>query len=235
MNNPEGYVLVQVKQLAQWREWANNVAAWSTKADRSSEVARLKASISSAMISATQPTASNAGEPDTYDTDLAASRLTQTTKNATLLAGLYKQIEDLTRDRDEWKRQHENLLFVRQQDLAALATKPPAGEQKPALEPTPRIDPEAAVAWHAGAWSVPKTAVMVDGKRWYREDHPQCKPQPEQAAHDSLHGFNREELQDVVNELSIFGHGWAIGKAHEFIRAALATKPQAEQDKKGGV
>lgn len=62
MNNPEGYVLVQVKQLAQWREWANNVAAWSTKADRSSEVARLKASISSAMISATQPTASNAGE-----------------------------------------------------------------------------------------------------------------------------------------------------------------------------
>lgn len=58
MNNPEGYVLVQVKQLAQWREWANNVAAWSTKADRSSEVARLKASISSAMVSATQPTAS---------------------------------------------------------------------------------------------------------------------------------------------------------------------------------
>ena len=62
MNNPEGYVLVQVKQLAQWREWANNVAAWSTKSDRSSEVARLKASISGAMVSATQPTASNAGE-----------------------------------------------------------------------------------------------------------------------------------------------------------------------------
>ena len=68
MNNPEGYVLVQVKQLAQWREWANNVAAWSTKAERSSEVARLKASISSAMISATQPTASNAGERATADT-----------------------------------------------------------------------------------------------------------------------------------------------------------------------
>lgn len=66
MNNPEGYVLVQVKQLAQWREWANNVAAWSTKADRSSEGARLKASISSAMISATQPTASNAGEREIH-------------------------------------------------------------------------------------------------------------------------------------------------------------------------
>ena len=66
MNNPEGYVLVQVKQLAQWREWANNVAAWSTKSDRSSEVARLKASISGAMVSATQPTASNAGEREIH-------------------------------------------------------------------------------------------------------------------------------------------------------------------------
>lgn len=62
MNQPEGYVLVQVKQLAQWREWANNVAAWSKQADRSSEVARLKSSISSAMISATLPPASAAGD-----------------------------------------------------------------------------------------------------------------------------------------------------------------------------
>lgn len=62
MNQPEGYVLVQIKQLAQWREWANNVAAWSKQADRSSEVARLKASISSAMVSATLPPAIAAGD-----------------------------------------------------------------------------------------------------------------------------------------------------------------------------
>lgn len=67
MNQPEGYVLVQIKQLAQWRDWANNVAAWSRQADRSSEVARLKASISSAMISATLPPASAAGERDGFN------------------------------------------------------------------------------------------------------------------------------------------------------------------------
>ena len=30
-----------------------------------------------------------------------------------------KKLADMTADRDEWKRQHENLLAVRQQDLAA--------------------------------------------------------------------------------------------------------------------
>ncbi len=69
MNQPEGYVLVQVKQLAQWREWANNVAAWSKQADRSSEVARLKSSISSAMISATLPPASAAGERERFEAE----------------------------------------------------------------------------------------------------------------------------------------------------------------------
>lgn len=78
MNQPEGYVLVQIKQLAQWREWANNVAAWSKQADRSSEVARLKASISSAMISATLPPASAAGEmEDDWSVEAAAMKLAE--------------------------------------------------------------------------------------------------------------------------------------------------------------
>lgn len=109
MNNPEGYVLVQVKQLAQWREWANNVAAWSTKADRSSEVARLKASISSAMISTTQPTASNAGERE--DFEAWADRTQPAYWRTTAWA------------REAWPMWRDM--------RAALATKPPAGEQKP--------------------------------------------------------------------------------------------------------
>lgn len=38
---------------------------------------------------------------------------------------------------------------------------------------------------------------------------------------DPLLGFNRDQLVDVRNDLSISGWGWAAGKAHEFISAAL--------------
>lgn len=34
-----------------------------------------------------------------------------------------RQLEVMTRDRDEWKQQHENLLAVRQQDLQALTSQ----------------------------------------------------------------------------------------------------------------
>jgi hypothetical protein len=34
-----------------------------------------------------------------------------------------KKLDEVTADRDEWKQQHENLLEVRRQDLAALARK----------------------------------------------------------------------------------------------------------------
>lgn len=112
MNQPEGYVLVQVKQLAQWREWANNVAAWSKQADRSSEVARLKSSISSAMISATLPPASAAWEL----TDEQAQRhALEAGGNDFLINGELRycfRIAEL-----------KNLL------TSALATKPQAGQE----------------------------------------------------------------------------------------------------------
>lgn len=50
-----GLAMVSLERLAQWRTWANNVAAWTRQADRSSEAARLKASISSAMLTAVPP------------------------------------------------------------------------------------------------------------------------------------------------------------------------------------
>ena len=120
MNNPEGYVLVQVKQLAQWREWANNVAAWSTKADRSSEVARLKASISSAMISATQPTASNAGErvPAGWSISIGDNgEVLVSAPGCEPGAAWIKNQGPLS----------QRLLYAL---ASALASKPPAGEQK---------------------------------------------------------------------------------------------------------
>jgi hypothetical protein len=38
-----------------------------------------------------------------------------------MLFGNNKKIAELTADRDEWKQQHENLLSVRDTDLAVLA------------------------------------------------------------------------------------------------------------------
>lgn len=53
--------------------------------------------------------------------------------------------------------------------------------QEIGLEPKPTIEPASAVAWQAGAWSQPKTEVMVEGKAWFREDHPRVKAAGEQA------------------------------------------------------
>lgn len=122
MNNPEGYVLVQVKQLAQWREWANNVAAWSTKADRSSEVARLKASISNAMISATQTTASNAGERELDLYDEIECDMPSLFGRASL------------EGHESGQRLAHQVRTKMQAARAALASKPPQGEQKPVGE-----------------------------------------------------------------------------------------------------
>lgn len=122
MNQPEGYVLVQIKQLAQWRDWANNVAAWSRQADRSSEVARLKASISSAMISATLPPASAAGE-----------RLTD------------EQIEEAA------PAKHDNAHWFKQGAQwarAALATKPQAEQE--ATPPARTVQDSAVLAYLDG-------------------------------------------------------------------------------------
>lgn len=43
---------------------------------------------------------------------------------AASLASIAAAFDELFSDRDEWREQHENLLSVRQSDLAALSAKP---------------------------------------------------------------------------------------------------------------
>lgn len=129
-----------------------------------------------------------------FDRGFEAGRIDDAVKIATRLAGLYKQIEDLTRDRDEWKQQHENLLFVRQQDLAALtATLPPA-------------------------------SAAGDGGAGERELLNQ--------ALDALSTY-----QGFIDDAHILEGQWHwlddAKAADASIRAALATKPQAEQEAAG--
>jgi len=48
--------------------------------------------------------------------------------------------------------------------------------QKPFDKAT--IPTEVGIAWQAGAWPAERRAVMVDGRRWYRDDHEKVQPQP---------------------------------------------------------
>lgn len=131
MNQPEGYVLVQIKQLAQWREWANNVAAWSKQADRSSEIARLKASISSAMISATLPPASAAGDSGVVEREMFEAWMQQEYPGVNLQRradGLY------------WDNAPDPFWFG-WQARADLATKPQA--EQPATPPAQTVQDSA--------------------------------------------------------------------------------------------
>jgi len=59
--------------------------------------------------------------------DDACKRLTRESINESL-AEIGQKFDDLFSDRDEWREQHENLLSVRQSDLAALAAATPQPE-----------------------------------------------------------------------------------------------------------
>lgn len=49
------------------------------------------------------------------------TRWLQTANDAAKMVRIYEALGAIVRDRDEWREQHENLLSVRQSDLAVLS------------------------------------------------------------------------------------------------------------------
>lgn len=222
MNNPEGYVLVQVKQLAQWREWANNVAAWSTKSDRSSEVARLKASISGAMVSATQPTASNAGVREDEPAGV------KTLREALALQGVpignmvdrHTAIDRTLKARSAWQSACTTDAIKWLLDRAALAIKPPAGEQKP----VGHVD---VLALRLFTGSASDHTVKLCHKPKPGDVALYTAPLPEQVAQDREHAENyrlirRGQHWSVVDGIGNTLRGEDLDTAVDAIRAARA-------------
>lgn len=58
------------------------------------------------------------------------------------IEAIQRSLDAMTADRDEWKQQHENLLAVRQQDLAALTGRAPSPVGGSACQ-WPSCQPEA--------------------------------------------------------------------------------------------
>lgn len=90
--------------------------------------------------------------------------------------------------------------------------------------PAQGITTEAGIAWQSGAWPVERKAVMVDGRRWYRDDHERVVPEaPAQA--DPWPSSEQASLAKA--DANLLGRGFTVDGVRVAPERVVVVKPEA--------